>query len=53
VSEVVDIKVIKKQRDKDRYAELVLKAWDDQEHADKRKILDLKAEMQIAARERL
>lgn len=43
----------KKKREREAYNRLVLKAWDDMEHADKRKVLDLKAETQIKARERL
>jgi hypothetical protein len=50
---VVDLKVAKQERDRKRYAELVLGAYDDQEHATKRELLDIKAEAQIKARERL
>jgi hypothetical protein len=50
---VLDLAAAKAERDRKRYAALVMKAWDDQEHAEKRAFLDRKAEVQIAARERL
>lgn len=43
----------KKAKEDENYNRLVLKAFDDMEHHDKRQILDKKAEVQIAARERL
>lgn len=51
--EVISLAGIKKQREKERYAALVMKVWDDWEHADKRALLDKKGEVQIKARERL
>jgi len=50
---VVDLGEAKKKRDRSRYADLLLRVWDDFEHADKRQHLDRKAEVQIKARERL
>lgn len=49
----VSITDARQQRDRKRYAALVLKAWNDQEHEDKRQFLDRKAEVEIKARERL
>lgn len=43
----------KKKKEREAYSRLVLNAWDDMDHRDKRKVLDLKAEVQIKARERL
>jgi len=43
----------RERRKRKAYAALVLKVWDDQEHAEKRAQLDRKAEVQIKARERL
>lgn len=43
----------KKRKEREAYSRLVLKAWDDMEHADKRQVLDRKAEVQIRSRERL
>lgn len=42
-----------RRREKERYDRLVLQTWDDVEHADKRQMLDRKADVQIKARERL
>ncbi len=50
---IVDIKAAKAKRERERYAALVLKVWDDWEHADRREMLDRKGEVQIKARERL
>lgn len=50
---VVNLASAKQARDRTRYAALVMKVWDDMEHADRRVFLDRKAEVQIAARERL
>lgn len=50
---VTDLAAAKKERERKRYASLVLKAWDDFEHDDKRQMLDRKGEVQIKARERL
>lgn len=50
---VVDFKAARKERERRRYADLVMKTFSDMEHADKRAVLDRKAEVQIAARERL
>lgn len=43
----------KKKREREAYNRLVLQTFDKMAHADKRKTLDLKAEVQIKARERL
>ena len=43
----------KKKREREAYSRLVMKVWDDMDHKDKRKVLDLKSEVQIKARERL
>lgn len=43
----------KKKREREAYNRLVLQVRDDMERADKRKVLNLKAETQIKARERL
>lgn len=51
--EIVSLSAVRKQREKERYADLVMKVWDDWEHADKRALLDKKGEVQIKARERL
>jgi hypothetical protein len=47
------MKEAKARIEKKRYAALVMQTWDDMEHAEKREMLDRKAEVQIAARERL
>jgi hypothetical protein len=52
-AKVVDLKAAKKEQERKRYAALVLKTFDEFEHADKREVLDRKAEVQIKARERL
>lgn len=49
----IDLAELRRRRERERYAALVMKAWDDQEHAAKRDHLDRKAEVQIAARERI
>jgi hypothetical protein len=49
----IDLKEVRKQKEHEAYNRLVLQAFDEMEHADKRKVLDLKAEVQIKARERL
>lgn len=49
----IDLKAKKAETDRKAYGELVMQKWDDVEHADKRKMLDHKAEIQIAAREKL
>jgi hypothetical protein len=49
----VSLAEAKKKREREAYKRLVLKAWDDMDHEDKRKVLDLKAEVQIKAREQL
>lgn len=43
----------KKKREREAYNRLVLKVWDNMDHEDKRKVLDLKTEVQIKAREKL
>jgi hypothetical protein len=50
---VVDLAAQRRRREKERYTDLVLKAYDDLDHADKREILDRKGEVQIKARETL
>lgn len=50
---VVDLAATKKRRERERYNALVLKTFKDMEHADKRELLDQKAEIQIKGRERL
>jgi hypothetical protein len=51
--EVTVLSDARKQREKKRYADLVMKAWADLEHADRRAYLDKKGDVQIKARERL
>jgi hypothetical protein len=53
MEKIIDIKVAKAARERAKYADLVMKVWDDWEHADKREMLDRKAEVQITAREKL
>lgn len=53
MTEPTDIKQFKKRREREKYNALVLAAYDALEHADKRAMLDQKAEVQIKARERL
>ena len=43
----------KKRKEREAYNRLVLRKFDEMEHDNKRKILDLKAEVQIKAREKL
>jgi hypothetical protein len=52
-SPVIDLKAAKAERERKCYAALVLQKFSDMEHADKRAFLDRKAEVEIAARERL
>lgn len=52
-NKVSGLAAARRERDRRRYADLVLKTYDDFEHADKREFLDRKAEVQIKARERL
>ncbi len=49
----VDMNAARKKRERKRYADLVMKTYCDMDHADKRAFLDRKADVQIAARERL
>lgn len=49
----INLAAAKKKREREAYNRLVLKAWDDMDHEDKRKVLDLKAEVQIKARGQL
>jgi hypothetical protein len=51
--EPIDLGAAKKERERKHYAALILRAYDDIEHADKREVLDRQAQMQIKARERL
>lgn len=53
MTKIVSLQGAKKDRERERYKSLVLAAYDDLEHADKREGLDRKAEVQIKARERL
>jgi hypothetical protein len=53
MAEVESLADGKKRIEKQRYARLVLKVFDEMEHADKREFLDRKGETQIKARERL
>lgn len=53
MGEVENLAARKKERDRKRYADLVLSAFDNLEHKDKREFLDKKAETQIKAREQL
>ena len=53
MSKPVDLKEVRKQKERDAYNRLVLQKFAEMEHADKRKVLDLKSEVQIKARERL
>lgn len=50
---IVRLADAKKRKERDIYKSLVLAAWDDIEHKDKRQALDLKGAVQIKARERL
>lgn len=50
---VMNLAAAKKAIERKKYSDLVLKVWDDWDHADKRELLDLKGETQIKARERL
>jgi hypothetical protein len=50
---VVNLADAKKERKRKKYADLVMKVFNEMEHADKRAVLDKAAEVQIAARERL
>lgn len=53
MEKVESLSEAKKRLEKKKYARLVMKAWGDMEHADKREALDRKGETQIKARERL
>jgi hypothetical protein len=53
MNQVIDLKKAKKDRERERYNDLVMKTFRDFEHADKREVLDRKAEVQLNARERL
>lgn len=50
---VINLADAKKRRDREAYNRLVMQTFDNMEHADKREVLDRKAEVQIKARERL
>jgi hypothetical protein len=49
----IDLSEIRKKREREAYARLALDAFDNLERADKREVLDRKAEVQIKGRERL
>ena len=50
---ITSLSAARKDRERKQYAALVLKTFDEFEHADKREQLDRKAAVQIAARERI
>ena len=50
---VSDLAEVRKRREDDNYKRRVLKAWDDMEHAERRKKLQKKADVERAARKRL
>ena len=50
---VVMLPQAKKQREKKRYADLVMKTYRDMEHADKREFLERKSAVERASRQRL
>ena len=52
-AKIVSLSETKKAVERKRYAALVMAAYDDMEHADKRAMLDRRAKVQIEARERL
>lgn len=49
----VSLAEARKQKEKERYAALVLTTFDQFEHADKREALDRRAEVERAAKDRL
>jgi len=50
---VVSLKQAKEQAERRKYAALVLKTYDDFEHADRREFLDRKAAIENASRQKL
>lgn len=50
---VVDMASEKKRLEKQKYSRMVLRAYDNQEHDEKRKILDRREQVNFAAKDRL
>ena len=50
---IVDMASEKKRLEKEKYASLVMQCWDDQEHTEKRKMLDRREQVNFAAKDRL
>ena len=50
---VVDMAPEKKRLEKEKYARLVMHCWDNQEHDEKRKMLDRREQVNFAAKDRL
>ena len=50
---IVSLGDAKTQRERDQYRDLVLGAYDDLEHKDKRELLEKKSEIERASRQRL
>lgn len=49
----VNLSEARKRKEKERYAALVIRAWEDFDHEDKREQLERRADVERAARERL
>lgn len=52
-AKIRSIEEARKQRDRDHYRSLVMKAWDDAEHRERRTFRERKAEVERKGRERL
>lgn len=52
-SEPTDLKEARKRKEREAYGQLVLQKFGEMERSNKRKVLDLKAKVQIKAREQL
>lgn len=50
---IINLQDAKATRARKKYASMVLKAWDDQEHAARRVILDRATEVNMKAKEQL
>ena len=53
MSAPVKLAEARKRKERQEYAALVLKAWDDLEHQDKREFLERRSDVERAGRERL
>lgn len=53
MEKVTDLAKARQDKKKREYADLVLKAWDDADHADRRAFLDKKAAIENANRQKL